>query len=95
MKKLVFPAAALLLALLSCTPPPFNLGLSEGSATASRMTFLGEVGPFSNFSSGMGTGDMAFYPEKDAVTGFTLQTGFVTWSWQSGPLQIAFVASNG
>jgi hypothetical protein len=94
-KKLIVLALAPVLALFSCTPPPFNLALSEGSATASRMSFVGEVGPISSFFTGMGAGNLAFYPEKDPASGFTLQTGFVTWSWQSGPLQIAYVASNG
>jgi hypothetical protein len=95
-RKLGLLVLAVAAATFSCTLPPFNLLISQGVQSSSRMNLEGRIGPLSsfNFASGTGGALIAFYPLKDAVYGFTLQSGFITWSSESGSRQIAFVASN-
>jgi hypothetical protein len=75
--------------LFSCSPPPFNLNLSQSAITASKLTFVGQVGPIQSLSASQNT-NFAFYPEKNSSGGITLQAGFVTWISQSTQ-RIAFV----
>jgi hypothetical protein len=77
--------------LLSCSPAPFNLNLSQSAVTASKLTFVGQVGPIQSLSS-QNNSNFAFFPEKDSSGGITLQAGFVSWISQSTMQQIAFVA---
>jgi hypothetical protein len=58
------------------------------------MTLAGQVGPIQSLSS-QGNTNFAFFPEKDASGGITLQAGFVTWISQSTSQQIAFVVASG
>jgi hypothetical protein len=97
MRKLCALALLMLLVLLalSCSPPPFNLGITQAAITASRMTLVGEVGPIQNIGTDQGNSTLVFYPEKDPVAGFTLQAGFVSWASQGSSQQIAFVVSDG
>ena len=82
--------ALLVLAALSCSPPPFNLGITQTALTAEHMTLLGQVGPIQNIGSNQGNATLIFYPEKDPVAGITLQAGFVSWA-QGSSQQVAFV----
>ena len=83
------------LVLLSCSPPPFDLALSLSAQAAARMTLLGQVGPMYNISSDQGVSDEMFIPEKDGAGGINLQAGFLTWTYQSGPRNLAAVIWDG
>lgn len=81
--------------LISCSPPPFDLAVSQSAVTASRLTLAGQVGPIQNLPSSQINWAFAFFPEKDPSTGITLQAGFVSWVSQSTSQQIAFVVWDG
>ncbi len=86
--------ALIILTISSCSPPPFNLGLSQSAAVASKMALVGQIGRIQSISS-QGNTNFAFFPEKDGSGGITLQSGFVTWISQSTSQQIAFVVAGG
>jgi hypothetical protein len=90
-----FALAVCALVCVSCSPPPFDLSISQSAQTASRMTLMGQVGPVYNVSSDQSVSDEMFIPEKDSVGGITVQAGFVTWKYQSGPLNYAAVIWDG
>ncbi len=89
----LYVLAPIILLLLSCSLPPFNVNLSQSAVTASKLAFVGQVGPIKSLSSSQNT-NFAFYPEKNASGGITLQAGFVTWISQSAMQQMAFVVGS-
>ena len=96
MKRILrFFALTLALLLLSCSPPPFKLSISESAKIAKQLTFEGQAGPIDPMSSNQGNTDIVFIPEKDGAGGITLQAGFV---YSMDPLngqQVSFIAYDG
>jgi hypothetical protein len=98
MKKMPLLFAALLTLLVTCSPPPFDLGISESAKTARMLTFVGQVpiDPNSiNLGGSQGNEDVVFIPEKDGVGGITIQAGFIYSLDQASGQQVSFVAYDG
>jgi len=86
-------------ALVTCSPPPFNLDISAAARVASKLTLVGRVGPLGDLMMGseasQGSPDWIFLPEKDGLGGVTLQAGFIYLSTPADGDQVAFIASAG
>jgi hypothetical protein len=88
----LFFILSLPIVLLTCSPPPFNLSISEAAKTAKQLSYVGQIGPISSMSGNQGNEDVVFIPEKDGAGGITLQAGFL---YSQDPLngnQASFVA---
>jgi hypothetical protein len=89
----LFPA----LFLITCSPPPFNLAISNSAKTAKKLTLVAQVGPLSPGSISLGSQgneDVVFIPEKDGMGGITTQSGFVYAMDPMSGQQISFVSNN-
>ena len=88
-------------ALLSCSPPPFDLGISTSAKTAKKLTLVGQVqiDPNSLNLGGTGSGgneDVVFIvPEKDGAGGITIRpASSIRFDPTSGQ-QVSLIASTG
>jgi len=82
---------------MTCSPPPFNLAISNFAKTAKKLTFVGQVGPINPGSLNLGSQgneDVVFIPEKDGMGGITTQSGFVLTMDPMSGQQISFVSNN-
>ena len=83
---------------MTCSPPPFNLAISNFAKTAKKLTFVGQVGPMDPGSLNLGSQgneDVVFIPEKDGLGGITIQSGFIYSMDPSSGQQVSFISSNG
>ena len=83
-------------ALLSCSPPPFDLGISTSAKTAKKLTLVGQVTRSTPIrsTSAHGSGgneDVVFIPEKDGTGGITIQAGFVYSIDPTSGQQVSFI----
>lgn len=82
---------------MTCSPPPFNLAISNSAKTAKKLTFVGQVGPMDPGSLNLGSQgneDVVFIPEKDGLGGITIQSGFVYSMDPSSGQQVSFISNN-
>ena len=96
----VWLALAFAFTLLSCSPPPFDLGISTSAKTAKRLTIIGKVQIDPNSvnlgsTSSQGSEDIVFIPEKDGAGGITIQAGFISSMDPTSGQQVSFVAYDG
>jgi hypothetical protein len=85
---------SLSLVILSCAPPPFNLGLSLSAFTARGLTLEGTVGPIDKNADASEIVDAAFLAETGTPTGLDLQNGFLLFTDSFGVRNLAFVSWN-
>jgi len=90
MKKLIIPIAVVL-ACLSCAPPPFNLDLSLSARTARALKLEGTAGPIDKLYSISDIVDAVFLPEKGTPGGLDLTNGFVALASSKGDRRLVFV----
>ena len=101
LKRIVFGSAFVLtFSLFSCSPPPFDLGISASAQTAKKLALVGQVqiDPNSvNLGSpaSQGNADVVFIPEKDGAGGITIQAGFVYSMDPTSGQQVSFIAYDG
>ncbi len=91
------PAILPALFLLTCSPPPFNLAISNSAKTAKKLTLVGQVGPLDPGSINLGSQgneEVVFIPEKDGAGGITVHSGFVSTMDPSSGQQISFISNN-
>jgi len=88
---------SLALFLVACSPPPFNLAISQSARIIKNLTYLGQAGPMDPNSINLGnqvSEDVVFIPEKDGMGGITIQSGFVYSMDPMSGQQVSFVSNN-
>ena len=83
------------LLLLTCSPPPFNLAISESAKFAQQFAFVGQVGPIDPNTGNRGSPDIVFLPEKNGSGGISIDAGFVYTMDPGNGQNVSFIAKAG